>query len=471
MVDHNAIEVSGFVDRQKLNTFHLLTVILCFLILFADGLDFSAANVAAPAILRAFHAEKSAMGFVFGWGYFGIFVGSLFFGYIGDRFGRKVGAISGVLAYSLPALATVFASSLDQLALLRFLAGLGIGGVIPNTVALLNETAPTRFRASFVMVAFLGYSAGIASTGLIAARFLSEFGWPVVFLAAGIAGTVLGIVLAFVLPESVRFLTLAAPDSPRLRILLARIAPESPVDAHARFFLHEDTKRKFSIRLLFTGNRWMATSLLWVGYFAEALTFMTLSSWLPLLLESAGLRPVQASLAFSYSAFGAIAAILLLSRLLDKFGPMVALVSTVSCIVMLIFLGRPAASFGAIMTAAILAFSFSSGTHTSLNATVGAFYPTGIRGNGVGYATGMGRIAGIVGPVVTGLLLSAKLPLRPMLYLIAAPYVIVAIVFFGLGILYNRGLSGGVTDDAPRYESVLKMDPLHISTSKESSLD
>ena len=213
-------------------------MILCFLILFADGLDFSAANVAAPAILRAFHAEKSAMGFVFGWGYFGIFLGSLFFGWIGDRFGRKVGAISGVLAYSLPALATVFASSLDQLALLRFLAGLGIGGVIPNTIALLNETAPKRFRASFVMVAFLGYSAGIASTGLIAARFLPEFGWPVVFLAAGIAGTVLGIVLAFVLPESVRFLTLAAPDSPRLRILFARIAPESPVDAHARFFLH-----------------------------------------------------------------------------------------------------------------------------------------------------------------------------------------------------------------------------------------
>ena len=143
------IDVGELLENRRLGRFQWLTLILGCLILFVDGLDFSAANVGAPAILRALNAQKSAMGIVFGAGFVGILVGSLIFGYIGDRFGRKTGAILGVLAYSVPALLTVFATSLDQLATYRFLSGLGIGGVVPNVIALLTETAPKRYRNQF----------------------------------------------------------------------------------------------------------------------------------------------------------------------------------------------------------------------------------------------------------------------------------------------------------------------------------
>src|SRR5207248_3201990 len=143
---------------------------------------FSAANVGAPAILRAFNAEKSAMGIVFSAGFVGILTGSLIFGYIGDRFGRKMGAILGVLAYSVQALLTIFASSLDQLATYRFLSGLGMGGVVPNVIALLTEMAPKRYRISFVMVAYVGYSLGNAAIAQVAAWFIPLQSWPLVFL-------------------------------------------------------------------------------------------------------------------------------------------------------------------------------------------------------------------------------------------------------------------------------------------------
>src|SRR6185436_5315606 len=123
MIDPRAheIDVGALLENRPLGRFHFVTLALCFLILFVDGLDFGSANVGAPAILRAFGAEPGAMGAVFSWGYFGIFLGSVFFGMLGDRYGRKLGALLGVLAYSAPALLMPFASSLEQVALFRFL--------------------------------------------------------------------------------------------------------------------------------------------------------------------------------------------------------------------------------------------------------------------------------------------------------------------------------------------------------------
>jgi AAHS family 4-hydroxybenzoate transporter-like MFS transporter len=159
------IDVGELLETARLGPFQILTLTLCVLILYVDGLDFSTVNVGAPAIVRAFEADRSAMGYVFSLGYLGILIGSFLFGYLGDRYGRRNGAVLGVLAYSIPALLTVFATSLDQLAAFRFLAGLGIGGVVPNVIALLTESAPRKYRVTFVMVAYIGYSLGNASLG------------------------------------------------------------------------------------------------------------------------------------------------------------------------------------------------------------------------------------------------------------------------------------------------------------------
>src|SRR5262249_37744625 len=163
--------------------------------LFVDGLDYSAANGAAPSILRAFNAGNDAMSFVFMSGYIGLFVGSVAFGYVGDRFARKVGAALGGLAYSLPALRPLCATPLHESALVRCLAGFGIGGVMPNLVALLTESAPKRARMTFVMAAFIGYSLGNATIGQVAAWLMPQFGWSFPFLVAGVAGMLLSVVL------------------------------------------------------------------------------------------------------------------------------------------------------------------------------------------------------------------------------------------------------------------------------------
>lgn len=430
------VDIAELLENRPLGRFQLLTLLFGCLILFVDGLDFSAPNVGAKAIQLAFHADPSAMGLVFGWGYFGMFAGSVLLGYIGDKYGRKTGAVLGVLAYSLPALLTIFAGSIGELAVWRFLAGIGIGGVVPNTIALLTETAPKRHRVLFVMIAFVGYSLGNASCGQIAAWLMPAYGWPVVFLAAGAAGLSLSVVLLFALPESIPFLTATRPDSHELRRLIARAVPELLLTPDTRIVLRRpSSETKFSLKLLFNSYRRIATPLLWLAYFADSLTFMTLSAWLTFILVEAGLPQQQAQLTFSAGAVGAMILIPIVGRGIDRFGPKVVVLFALCAIGAIIYLGMPGLTPASVMTLAVFGYACAAATHHSLNGIVASFYPTIVRGNGVGYATGMGRVGAIVGPVVAGYLLSANLPPGQVLFFIASPDLVVAASCVALDVL------------------------------------
>lgn len=444
MSEQKTIEIAELVGNAKLGRFHLAMLLLCFLMIFIDAFDLSTVNVAAPAILRAFGGDKKAMGVVFGAGYFGILIGCWIFGYVSDRWGRRTGALWSILVYTAPAFIIPFATSLDQLVYLRFLAGVGLGGVMPTTLAFLAETAPKRYRASFAMVALFGFPAGTASIGLVAAGLIPSFGWTAVFFAAGGAGLLLGILLAFVLPESIQFLAVKRPDSPELKIMARHFAPALAIDADTRFAVRQEQKTKgFTVVALFGAEQRMATALLWLAYFAEGLTYITISAWLTVVLESAGLAPTQASLTFSYAALGGIVVACLLMRPLDRFGPMASVVTALIAIAAIVTLGTPGIPAWLIVASAIAVHSFCSATHSSLNGTVGLFYPTSIRSNGVGWASGLGRIASMIGPVVVGYLLAWQLPLQDVLYIVAAPYLVLVLACIGLGRLYQRKFAPG----------------------------
>lgn len=430
-----AIDIAQFLEPGKVGRFQLRVLALGILTLFVNGLDYSAVNVAAPALLRAFHAGRSDMGPVFGWSFFGIFLGSVLFGAVGDRYGRRPGLILSVFAYSAPALLCMSAHSLAQLSIYRLIAGLGIGGAVPNTIALLTETAPKRYRGTFVMAAFVGYSTGNAAIAQVAAWLVPSLGWQIVFLVAGGLGLALTVLLALTLDESLPYLAATRPDDQALGKLAARAAPDLPIPPNARFTAAGIGPKQFSFDLLFSSYRRIATPLLWIAFFAESLTFMTYSAWLAVILEQSGLAPRAAALTFSYGAFAAVVAILLFGRLIDRFGPRTTVIPAVLTALCVAVLGSAHLSPFGLSVIAVLAMGSAAATHQSLNGIVGSFYPTIFRGNGVGFATGMGRISSIIGPVFVGWLIAANTPLQVTLAAIAAPELVVAAAAIGLHIV------------------------------------
>ncbi|HUB94296.1 MAG TPA: MFS transporter, partial [Stellaceae bacterium] len=289
----------------------------------------------------------------------------------------------------------------------------------------------------------IGIAAGNSTAGQVAAWLIPSYGWSIVFEVAGVAGVALSALLYVTLPESIRHLAVAEPDGPKLRRLVTRLAPDLEITADTHFFLQQPKREGVALRQLFAGEQRIATPLLWIGYFTEALTFMTLLSWMSVFLVTAGLTQTQAAFTFSYAAMGGICAILVMSRLLDRFGPMALMASAILAIISVSLMGTNGLAHEFLVATAILAIAFCTCTHNALNGTVGLFYPTAIRGKGVGYATGMGRLGLIVGPVVAGMLLSAKLPLQEIMYIVAAPYVVVGLSCWALGRLYQRRFVAG----------------------------
>jgi MFS transporter, AAHS family, 4-hydroxybenzoate transporter len=254
-----------------------------------------------------------------------------------------------------------------------------------------------------------------------------------VFFIVGAAGVVLALVLYAWLPESIRYLTLAEPASPRVRRMIERAVPDLALAPDATFHLEQQQRlAKFNIGVLFRGALRIATPLLWCAYFVEALTFFTILSWSVVLLENGGVSPVMASLAFAYGGIGSIVMHLILARLVDKFGATIIAIAALIAIVALVCLGAFSLSPSLMVATMVLVIAVAGGTHDSLNGIVGAFYPTAIRGNGVGYASGIGRLAAIPGPVVGGYLLAAALPLSTVMDIIAIPYVLLVIFCFML---------------------------------------
>jgi AAHS family 4-hydroxybenzoate transporter-like MFS transporter len=427
----STINVTELIDQRPLTELQIRVVALCALMIFLDGADTIMMGLVAPSLAATIGVGANSFGPVFGISQAGILLGVLAFGPLGDRFGRKRLVIGATLLFAIFTLATVWARSFDELLALRFLTGIGLGGLAPNAVALTSEFAPKRLRAAFISLQWSAFPLGGVAIGLLASVLITGWGWQSLFLIGSIVPLVLVAVLIFALPESVSFLLTRGLDPKGAREIVHKMAPEIQTSAETRYVVSEEKLAGVPMKHLFTEGRAALTLLLWVPFFSSFLILIFVTSWIPTLLRAGGLSMAQAGLAIALNSLGSFFGSGIVGRLMDRYGtyrvliPAYILASGTAGL-----LGFSTASFPSAAVVINLSGFFAGASQTGVIALAAVTYPIAIRSTGVGWAMAIGRLGAVIGPILGGFFLSWHWRVDLIFPVIAAPALIGALCVF-----------------------------------------
>lgn len=416
------INVSEIVDNSRIGSLQVSTFAMCLLCLIMDGFDVQALGYVAPAIVRDWNIPNAALGPVFGAGNFGVLIGSLGFSMLADKIGRRPVLIAATLFFSAMTLLTARASSVGELLALRFISGIGLGGIIPNATALVGEYSPRRKRVTLMMSITVGFTAGAAIGGFVAAWLIPAFGWRSVFYFGGAVPLVIALVMMLWLPESLQFMVLRSTNLDKVRKWLKRIDPDAPVDGVTEYVVPEENRGGVPAVHLFREGRAMATILLWVVNFMNLLNLYSLASWLPTVVRDAGYSTSTAVLVGTILQVGGTIGTFGLAWLIARHGfvPVLATSFAVACI-SIASIGQPGLSLQLLFVVVFVAGWCVVGAQPGINAFAATYYPTYLRSTGVGWGLGIGRLGAIVGPVLGGEFMRLKWSSEDIFFAAAIP--------------------------------------------------
>ncbi|WP_168406447.1 aromatic acid/H+ symport family MFS transporter [Acinetobacter indicus] len=438
------MNVNAVVDKAKFKPFHLNVVLWCLFVVIFDGYDLAINGVALPLLMQEWNMTAVQAGMLASTALAGMMFGAMFFGMLADKIGRKNVILICVTLFSGFTFWGGFASNPTEFGILRFIAGLGIGGVLPNLVALTSEYAPQKLRSTLVTTMFSGYAVGGIMAALLGAWLTPSFGWEVMFYIAGIPLLLLPILWKF-LPESLTFLVKKQQDE-KARQIIQKITPEEKVSAQTKLVLNEVQVPDASIAALFKQNRGMSTLLFWCCFFMCLLMVYALGSWLPKLMMAAGYS-LGSSLMFLMSMnIGAVIGTIGGGILADRFHLKPVIIGMfLMGAVALVGLGFNSPQ-PVIYLLVALAGASAIGSSILLYSFVAQYYPLAVRSTGIGCASAVGRVGAIVGPIIIGVLLGMELPHKLNFLAVAIPAVIGAIA---VALIRIQKASEPVTETPP----------------------
>ncbi|HEY8331952.1 MAG TPA: MFS transporter [Pseudomonas sp.] len=419
------IDVHDIIDNAPFTRFHWMVMCLCALLLIFDGYDLFIYGVVLPVLMKEWGLTPLQAGALGSYALFGMMFGALCFGTLADKIGRKKGIAICFVLFSGATVLNGFASGPTEFGILRFVAGLGCGGLMPNAVALMNEYAPKRLRSTLVAIMFSGYAVGGMLSAGVGMYMLPRFGWEAMFFAAAVPLLLLPVIMLF-LPESIGFLVRQG-RSEQARALLERVDPARKLQADDTLEMVDGKGKGAAVLELFREGRAVRTLSIWVAFFCCLLMVYALSSWLPKLMANAGYS-LGSSLSFLLalnlgSVVGAIGGGWLGDRM-NLPRVLVAFFIVASVSISLLGFKTPMPVLYLLIA---VAGATTIGTQILLYACAAQFYGLSIRSTGLGWASGIGRNGAIVGPLLGGALLGINLPLQLNFMAFAIPGAIAAL--------------------------------------------
>jgi MFS transporter, AAHS family, benzoate transport protein len=422
----SGVDIQKLVDEAELNGFHYLTISWLIAIALLDGYDIGVTGAALPAIMADLKIDATTGGAIASASLTGMAFGAALFGMMADRFGRRTSVTLAVATFSLLTAAAGLVRSPFVFGALRFVAGLGLGGVFPIMIAMATEYAPVRYRARIISLAGFGYALGGIAVALVGKGLIESHGWQAVFFVAG-TPIVLVPLLLISIPESLPLLVKQGRDA-ELRKMVNRIVPDYPLRPEQRFQLpKEEAVKATPVAQVFQERRTLSTLMFWIANFACLFMLYGLNTWLTKLMVTMGYSLGSAlTFVIAYN-LGAVVGGTGGGWMFDKHHPKWVLFSFYALSALsLITMGFGVAPGLTFLTVCALG-AFTLGTQILTNIYGGMFYPAAIRSTAVGLNFAAGRVGSIIAPVLLGWLVTLNLPAQQAFNVIAIAGVIGAV--------------------------------------------
>ncbi|WP_335989347.1 MFS transporter [Acinetobacter bereziniae] len=431
---NKSMDAQALINDAPVSKYQWMIAIICFLIVFVDGIDTAAMGFIAPALAQDWGIDRSQLGPVMSAALGGMIIGALVSGPTADRFGRKIVLTISMLIFGGFTLASAYAQDLNSLVVLRFLTGIGLGAAMPNATTLFSEYCPQRIRSLLVTCMFCGYNLGMAIGGFISSWLIPTFGWHSLFLLGGIAPLILMVLVIFVLPESYRFLIVKGQSTEKVRKILNHIAPEQVKTAQTFHIPEEQSavaEKKNVFGMLFSKQYAKGTLLLWSTYFMGLVVIYLLTSWLPTLMRETGATMERAAFIGGLFQFGGVMSALFIGWAMDRFNPN-RIISAFYFIAGLfaVAVGQSLSNPTLLALLVLCAGIAINGAQSSMPALSARFYPTQCRATGVAWMTGIGRFGAVFGAWIGAVLLGNDWSFTAILSLLMIPATAAAISIF-----------------------------------------
>jgi len=430
MAAASEVQVSQFLDEHGVGSFQVKLIVWSILLALIDGYDIAAIAFAAPHLIADWHVPPKALGLVLSASNIGVLFGSQIFGWIGDNYGRKAALITANLLFGAFTFAAAYATDLTQLSALRFIAGLGIGGVIPNVVAINAESAPRNLRATLAIIAVGTVPMGGALAGFVSAALVATHGWQILFYIGGIVPIVIALAAIMGLPESIKFMALHESQRGKMEALIAAIRPDFKVPPNARFVIEDEHQFPSSSPIHLFGNGLAAiTPLTWLIFALNLMGYFFLISWTPTLMTAAHATPQVAALSGAAIQVGGTVGALVLCWWLQRHRFLAIAILFLIAVPIVGSIGYAGlSSTAALLTAAFFAGALVLGIQSGINVVGAMIYPTSLRANGSGWQLGIGRLGAIAGPFLGALFVGS--PVEQLYMWSALPFAAGAVVTF-----------------------------------------
>ncbi|AEF22020.1 MFS transporter [Pseudomonas fulva] len=398
--------LGGVIDNRQIGARQYEVLGLCLLIAVLDGFDTQVVGFLVKPMADSLAIAPSAFGPVFAAALFGLMVGALLLAPLADCIGRKKVLIASVLAFGFFALLTAFVKHYDELLLVRFLTGLGLGGAIPNLVALAAEYMPRRSSRSAVTLVFCGMPLGAMLAGLTSQYMLSHWGWHAIFIVGGTLPIVVALVIAIRLPESMEYLARSPLRRQQFERVLKSLFPTVSPRGAGTPDASSTKAERIPVSRLFSEGMWRRTLLLWLPYAMNLLILYSIMSWIPTVLATAN-APLSAGIvAIILFSLGGVIGSVVQGHAMNRFGTYQVLLGEFICyLVLVLALSLLPVVLDRFLLAMFILGITVQGAQAGLNAVAAEIYPQSIRSTGIGWALGVGRIGSIIGPIFGGLML------------------------------------------------------------------